>query len=78
MICFAAMWSTNSSIQVFHFTPIGGFNQGVSGRKVTVQSAGSDARLFGNVVQAAIRAKAGKRLLCSFQNELAIALRIRT
>ena len=96
MICFAAMWSTNSSIharnasiggmvsanlrcrrsQLFHFTPIDRFDQGVARGKVTIQSSGSDTRLFGNIVQAGVGAKAGKRLLRHFQNALAVALRV--
>lgn len=63
--------------QLFHFTPIDRFDQGVSGGKVTVQSSGSNSCLFGNIVQAGVRAKTCKRLLRHLQNTLAVPLRIR-
>ena len=63
--------------QFFHFTPIDCFDQCVSGGKVTIQSSGSNASLFGDIVQAGVRAETGKRLLRHFQDALAIPLRIR-
>ena len=63
--------------QLFHFTPIDRFDQGVSRGKVTIQSARAHFRLFGNVVQAGVRTKTGKRLLRRLQNALAVPLRIR-
>ena len=96
MICFAAMWSTNSSIharnasiggivsanlrcgrgQLFHFTAIHRFDQGIARGKVTIQSSRAHARLFGDIVQAGVGAKAGKRLLRHLQYALAVPLRI--
>jgi len=63
--------------QLFHFTPIDRFDQGVSGGKVTVQGSRAHFRLFGDLVQAGIRTKTCKRLLRYLQNTLAVSLRIR-
>jgi lactam utilization protein B len=43
---------------------------------VAIQSSRSDACLFGNVVEAGIRAGPGKRLLRHLQNALAVPLRV--
>ena len=64
----AASFSTSAAIDRF--------DQGVSRGKVAIQSSRSHPCLFGNVVQAGVRARAGKRLLRHLQNALAVALRV--
>jgi hypothetical protein len=44
---------------------------------VAIQSSGSYTCLFGDIVQAGVRAETGKRLLRHFQNASAVPLRIR-
>ncbi len=73
--CFSELACRRS--QLFHFTPINRFDQGIAGGKVTIQSSGSHSRLSGNIVQAGVSAKSSKRLLRHLQNALAVSLRIR-
>ncbi len=62
--------------QLFQFLSVNRFEKFFPSRKVTIQSARSDARLFGDFVQAGIRARTSKRLPGNFEDALAIALRI--
>ena len=62
--------------QLFHFTSIHRFDQGIARGKVTIQSPSSNACLFGDIVQAGVGAKTGKRLLRDLQNALAVPLSI--
>jgi len=62
---------------LFHFASVDRFDQGVPRGKVAIQSSGSYTCLFGDIVQAGVRAETGKRLLRHFQNASAVPLRIR-
>jgi hypothetical protein len=59
--------------QPFHLSSIDRFNQGIAGGKVTIQSSTYGASLPGDVVEAGIRAKSGKRVLGPFKNPLTVA-----
>jgi hypothetical protein len=67
---------TLCSGQLFHFTPIDGFDEGVPGGKVTIQGSGSDTCLSRNIVQAGVGPLACKRLLCRFQDAPAVPLSV--
>src|SRR5580700_187850 len=43
---------------------------------MAIQSPRSNTRLFSNVVEAGIRTRAGKRLLCNLKNAVAVAPRV--
>jgi hypothetical protein len=45
---------------------------------VAIERAGSDARLFGDVVQAGVGSEARKRFLGNFDDALAVSLGIHT
>ena len=62
--------------QLFHLSPIDRFDQCIARRKVAIQSSRSNACLFGDVVEAGVRAGPGKRLLRHLQNALAVPLRV--
>ena len=64
--------------QLFHFTAIDRFDECVSRGKMAIESSGSYAGLFGDIVEAGVRAKTGKRLLRHLQNSLAVPLRVGT
>jgi hypothetical protein len=55
---------------------VDGLEKGIARPKVTVQGSRSDARVFGNVVQAGVCAVPCERLLGDLQNALAIPLGI--
>jgi hypothetical protein len=62
--------------QLFYFNPIDRLEKYITRRKVAVQCSWPNLCLFGDVVQAGVRAGAGERLLGHLQNALAITLRI--
>src|SRR5207237_717800 len=62
--------------QFFHLSPIDRFDQCISRRKVAIQSSRSNTCLFGDVVEAGVRAEPSKRLLRHLQNALAVPLRV--
>jgi len=64
------------SSKSFHFGSVDRFDERVPSGKVAIKRAGSDACLTGNFVEARGGAVAGKGLLGSLENALAVALSI--
>jgi hypothetical protein len=62
--------------QLFHFTPIDRFDQGIPCREMAVQGTGSDTRLLRDVIQTGSRAVARKSDLRHFENSIAVTLRV--
>jgi hypothetical protein len=59
--------------QLFHLISVDRFDQFVPCREMAIQGAGSDTRVFRDVVQTGIRPMEGKSTLRHFENALAVA-----
>ena len=59
------------------FAAVDGFDEGVASWEVAVESAGADAGLAGDLIEAGHRSVAGEDVLRGFEDELAVALGVR-
>ena len=62
--------------ELFDFAAIDRFDQGIAGREVAVERAGSNPGLTGDVIEAGARAVACEGLLGDLEDALAVALSI--